>query len=288
MRRVALEHTASKHLWSMSMKTPPNPFKQALQQKTPQVGLWLSLVNPDAAEIAGLAGFDWLVVDGEHAPYDLQSIKTQLQVLAAYPNSHPVVRVPVGDTALIKQFLDVGVRNLLVPMVDTPEQAAQLVQACRYPQADGQGGVRGMAGARASRWGHFEDYFTAANAHICLIVQVESLQALQNLDAIAATPGVDGVFLGPADLSAAMGWVGQPAHPKVQAAIEDGIQRILKAGKAAGVIATDEALARRYLACGASFVAVGVDALLLMRASRDLAARFKGAVSASNGSGGSY
>jgi 4-hydroxy-2-oxoheptanedioate aldolase len=271
----------------MFMKTPHNPFKQALQQRTPQVGLWLSLVHPDAAEIAGLAGFDWLVIDGEHAPCDLQSIKTHLQVLAAYPDSHPVVRVPVGETALIKQYLDVGVTNLLVPMVDTPEQAAQLVQACRYPQADGQGGIRGMAGARANRWGHFEDYFTAANAQICLIVQVESLQALHHLDAIAATPGVDGVFLGPADLSAAMGWVGQPAHPKVQAAIEDGIARILKAGKAAGVIATDEALARHYLACGASFVAVGVDAMLLMRASRDLAQRFKGK-STTLGGGGSY
>ena len=272
----------------MLMKTPHNPFKQALQQRTPQVGLWLSLVHSDAAEIAGLAGFDWLVVDGEHAPYDLQSIKTQLQVLAAYPDSHPVVRVPVGETALIKQYLDVGVTNLLVPMVDTPEQAAQLVQACRYPQADGLGGVRGMAGARANRWGHYEDYFTAANDQICLIVQAESLQALHHLDAIAATPGVDGVFLGPADLSAAMGWVGQPAHPKVQAAIEDGIARVVKAGKSAGVIATDEALARHYLACGASFVAVGVDAMLLMRASRDLAQRFKGAASDANGSGGSY
>lgn len=285
MLHVALEPTLETIHSVMLMKTPRNLFKQALQQRTTQVGLWLSLVHPDAAEIAGLAGFNWLVIDGEHAPWDLQSIKTQLQVLAAYPDSHPVVRVPVGETTLIKQYLDLGVTNVLVPMVDTPEQAAQLVRDCHYPQADGQGGVRGMAGARANRWGHFEDYFTAANAQICLIVQAESLQALHHLDAIAATPGVDGVFLGPADLSAAMGWVGQPAHPKVQAAIEDGIARILKAGKAAGVIATDEALARHYLACGASFVAVGVDAMLLMRASRDLAARFHGAASDNRGSG---
>ncbi len=271
-----------------AMKTPINRFKQALQHTKPQIGLWLNLIHPDAAEICGLAGFDWLVVDGEHAPHDLQSIKAQLQVLAAYPDSHPVARLPVGETALIKQYLDLGVTTLLVPMVDTPEQAAQLVQACRYPQADGQGGVRGMAGSRASRWGHYEDYFTAANAQVCLLVQVETFQALHNLDAIAATPGVDGVFIGPADLSAAMGLVGQPAHPTVQAAIEDGIARIVKAGKAAGVIATDEALARHYLACGATFVAVGVDAMLLMRASRDLAARFKGAAPASKGSGGSY
>ena len=270
------------------MKTPHNPFKQALQQRTPQVGLWLSLVHPDAAEISGLAGFDWLVIDGEHAPFDLQSIKTQLQVLAAYPTSQPVVRVPVGETALIKPYLDVGVTNLLVPMVDTPAQAAQLVQACRYPQADGQGGVRGLAGARASRWGYFEDYFSAANEQVCLLVQAETLQAMHNLDAIAATPGVDGVFIGPADLSAAMGHIGQFDHPAVKAAIEDGIERILKAGKAAGVIATDEALARHYLACGASFVAVGLDAQLLTRSSRDLAVRFKSAAAPATRQGGSY
>ena len=270
------------------MKTPLNRFKQALQQDTPQIGLWLGLTHTDATEICALAGFDWLVLDGEHAPYDLPSLKSALQVLAAYPNSHPVARVPVGDTVLIKQYLDLGVSNLLVPMVDTPAQAAQLVQACRYPQADGHGGVRGMAGARASRWGHHEDYFTAANDQVCLLVQAESLLAMHNLDAIAATPGVDGVFMGPADLSAAMGHIGQPSHPEVKAAIEDGIQRILKAGKAPGVIATDEALAQHYVACGARFVAVGVDAMLLMRASRDLAARFKGKTALSKGTGGSY
>ena len=270
------------------MKTPLNRFKQALQQDTPQIGLWLNLVHPDAAEICGLAGFDWLVVDGEHAPHDLPSIKAQLQVLAAYPDSQPVARLPVGETALIKQYLDLGVQNLLIPMVDTPAQAAQLVQACRYPQADGHGGVRGMAGARASRWGHFEDYFTAANDQVCLLVQAETLLAMHNLDAIAATPGVDGVFIGPADLSAAMGHIGQPSHPDVKAAIEDGIQRILKAGKAPGVIATDEALAQHYMDCGARFVAVGLDTQLLMRGSRDLAARFKGNTGLSKGTGGSY
>jgi len=258
------------------MKTPLNRFKQALQQGQAQIGFWMSLAHAEAAEICALAGFDWLVVDGEHATQDLRSIQTQLQILNAYPHSHAVVRPPVGDTALIKQYLDLGTTTLLVPMVDTPAQAAQLVQACRYPQADGQGGVRGMAGARASRWGHLEDYYTAANAQICLLVQVETLLGLANLDAIASTPGVDGVFLGPADLSAAMGHVGQPSHPAVKAAIEDGIQRILKAGKAPGVIATEPALAQHYLDCGALFVAVGVDAQVLMRQSRDLAGLFKG------------
>jgi 4-hydroxy-2-oxoheptanedioate aldolase len=186
----------------------------------------------------------------------------------------------VGDTALIKQYLDLGATNLLVPMVDTPAQAAQLVQACRYPQADGQGGVRGMAGGRASRWGHYTDYFQRANQEVCLLVQVESLEALKNLDAIAATPGVDGVFIGPADLSASMGHVGNAAHPEVQAAIADAIARILKAGKAPGILTPDRQLAAQYLRLGALFVAVGLDTQILMRQTTDLAAHFKSALPA--------
>lgn len=265
------------------MKTPVNPFKQALQQQRRQIGCWLSLTHTDAAEICALAGFDWLVIDGEHGPNDLQTIRAQLQTLAAYPDSHPVTRMPVGETALVKQYLDLGVTNLLVPMVDTPEQAAQLVQACRYPQADGQGGVRGMAGSRASRWGHWEDHVHAANEQVCLIVQVESRLGLSHLDAIAATRGVDAVFMGPADLSASLGLVGQPSHPEVVAVIDEAIARIAKAGKAPGVIATSTELAMHYLAVGAVFVAVGIDAQILMRGTRDLAAQFNAsAVSAAS------
>ncbi|MFM7024637.1 MAG: 4-hydroxy-2-oxoheptanedioate aldolase [Limnohabitans sp.] len=262
------------------MHTPTNTFKQALRERRPQIGLWMGLANAYTAEICALAGFDWLVVDGEHAPNDLRSIQAQLQTLAAYPTSHPVARVPVGDIALIKQYLDLGAQNILVPMVDTAAQAAQLVQAMRYPQYDGQGGIRGMAGARASRWGHYPDYFKRANQEVCLLVQVESREALKNLDAIAATPGVDGVFIGPADLSASMGHVGNAAHPEVQAAIEDAITRILKAGKAPGILTPDEKLARHYLSLGAVFVAVGLDTQILMRQTTDLAARFKAEVSA--------
>ncbi len=257
------------------MNTPVNLFKQALHNKKPQIGLWMGLASAYTAEICALAGFDWLVIDGEHAPNDLRSIQAQLQTLAAYPGSHPVCRVPVGETALIKQYLDLGAQNILVPMVDTPEQAAQLVQAMRYPQNDGQGGVRGMAGARASRWGHYPDYFQRANQEVCLLVQVESRQALQNLDAIAATPGVDGVFIGPADLSASMGHVGNAAHPEVQAAIEGAIARILQAGKAPGILAPDRQLAAHYLELGALFVAVGLDTQILMRHTTDLVAHFK-------------
>lgn len=262
------------------MHTPHNLFKQALKDKRPQIGLWMGLASDYSAEICALAGFDWLVIDGEHAPNDLGSILAQLKTLAAYPGSHAVARVPVGETALIKQYLDLGAQNILVPMVDTPEQAAQLVRAMRYPQNDGQGGVRGMAGARASRWGHYTDYHQRANEEVCLLVQAETVQALKNLDAIAATPGVDGVFIGPADLSAAMGHVGNPGHPEVQAVIEDAIARILKVGKAPGILTADRALAERYLQLGAVFVAVGLDTQILVRQTSDLAAHFKASVQA--------
>ena len=262
------------------MHTPSNFFKQALRERRPQIGLWMGLASDYTAEICALAGFDWLVIDGEHAPNNLSSILAQLKTLAAYPGSHAVARVPVGDTALIKQYLDLGAENILVPMVETAEQAAQLVQAMRYPQDDGQGGVRGMAGARASRWGHYTDYFKRANEEVCLLVQVESREALKNLDAIAVTPGVDGVFIGPADLSASMGHVGHAAHPEVQAAIEDAIARILQAGKAPGILTPDRQLAAHYLQLGAVFVAVGLDTQILMRQTTELAAHFKAEVTA--------
>ena len=257
------------------MQTPTNTFKQALTERRQQIGFWLGLAHAYSAEICAGAGFDWLLIDGEHAPNGLQDILAQAQAIAGTPGCHAIARVPVGDTVLIKQYLDLGVQTLLVPMVDTAEQAAQLVRACRYPQDDGQGGVRGMAGARASRWGRFPNYAKEANAQVCLLVQAETRESLQQLDAIAATPGVDGVFIGPADLSASLGHVGNPGHPAVQAAIEDAIRRILRAGKAPGILTTDETQARHYLALGAVFVAVGLDTQILARQTSALAARFK-------------
>ena len=254
------------------MQTPANPFKKALQQRQAQIGLWLNLANPYSTEICAGAGFDWLLVDGEHSPNDLRSILAQLHVIAGYPGSHPVARIPVGDTALIKQYLDLGLQSLLVPMVDTPEQARALVQACRYPPD----GVRGMAGTRAARWGRYPNYAKEANAQICLLVQTETRLALTNLDAILATEGIDGVFIGPADLSASLGHVGNPGHPEVQHAIEDAIARITRAGKAAGILTADTTLSRRYLELGATFVAVGLDTQLLVRATSALVAQFKG------------
>ncbi|OGB00472.1 MAG: 2,4-dihydroxyhept-2-ene-1,7-dioic acid aldolase [Burkholderiales bacterium RIFCSPHIGHO2_12_FULL_61_11] len=261
------------------MKLPLNSFKKALADGQAQIGLWLGLADPYSAELCAGAGFDWLLIDGEHSPNDLRSILGQLQAIAPYA-SHPIARVPVGHghigTTLIKQYLDLGVQTLLVPMVDTAQQAADLVRAMRYPPQ----GIRGMAGARASRWGRQPDYVHEANAQVCLLVQAETQTALDQLEAIAATEGVDGVFIGPADLSASLGHVGNPDHPEVQAAIADAIARIVKAGKAAGILTSDEAQARHYLGLGATFVAVGLDTQLLVRATSTLAASFKDAVPA--------
>ena len=263
------------------MNTPLNPFKQAMADGQAQIGLWLGLADAYSAEIIAGTGYDWLLVDGEHAPNDVRSILYQLQAIASATSAlppdarapHAIARVPVGHTALIKQYLDIGAQTLLVPMVDTAEQAQQLVRATRYAPE----GVRGMGSAlaRSSRWQAYPQYVHEANQQVCLLVQAETVEAMANLDAIAATPGVDGVFIGPADLSASMGHRGNPGHPDVQAAIHDGITRILRAGKAPGILATTESQARQWLAAGALFVAVGVDTMLLASAAQDLLARFR-------------
>lgn len=256
------------------MDMPINRFKQHLNNGQTQIGLWLGLADAYCAELAANAGFDWLLIDGEHAPNDLPGMLGQLQAIAPYA-SQAIIRPAVGDTALIKQVLDIGVQTLLVPMVESAEQARQLVRAIHYPPQ----GVRGVGSAlaRASRWNSIADYLDQADAQMCLLVQIESREGLANLDAIAAVEGVDGVFIGPADLSASMGHRGKPGHPEVQAAIEDAIVRIQQAGKAAGILSADESLARRYIELGAAFVAVGVDTSVLMRGLQTLAATFKDA-----------
>ncbi|MBL0421344.1 2-dehydro-3-deoxyglucarate aldolase [Ramlibacter sp. AW1] len=262
------------------MQTLVNPFKAALAAKRPQIGLWLGLANAYTAEICAGAGFDWLLVDGEHSPNDLQTLLGQAQAIAGYPTTHAVARVPVGHghagQALIKQYLDIGYQTLLVPMVETPEQAAAIVRCARYPGD----GLRGMAGARASRWGRMPRYAQEANAQVCMLLQIESQAGLDHLDAIAALDGVDGVFIGPTDLAASLGHGGNAGHPAVQEAVEDAIGRIGRSGKAAGILTADEALARRYLSLGATFVAVGLDTNLLARSTSALAARFKSDVPA--------
>jgi len=255
------------------MPAPENTFKSALRRGQAQIGLWQALASPYSAELCAGAGFDWLLLDGEHAPNDVRSLLSQLQALAAYP-VQTIVRPPVGDTVLIKQYLDIGVTNILVPMVETAEQAQALVRAVRYPPA----GVRGVGAglARVSRFGRITDYTANADDEICLLVQVENVTGLHNLDAIAAVDGVDGVFIGPADLAASMGLRGQPRHPDVVAAVEAAIKTIRQRGKAPGTLMGDEAEARRLLDLGYQFMAIGADVTLLAKATSDLAARFIG------------
>jgi 4-hydroxy-2-oxoheptanedioate aldolase len=255
----------------MQIKT--NTFKAVLKSgERAQIGLWLGLVDPICAEICAGAGFDWLLIDGEHAPNDVRSILAQLQAVAPYP-AHPIVRPVSGDVQLIKQLLDIGAQTLLVPMVESAEQAKLLVASMRYPPA----GIRGVGAAlaRVSQWNRVANYLHEANDQMCLLVQVETRLGLENLDAIAAVEGVDGVFIGPSDLSAALGHLGKPGHADVQQAIEDAIRRIRASGRAAGILTTDEAQARRYLSLGCTFVAVGLDGNLLMKATEELARKFQ-------------
>jgi 4-hydroxy-2-oxoheptanedioate aldolase len=267
----------------MSEEILVNPFKSALRKGETQIGLWLAMADSYSAEICAGSGFDWLLLDGEHSPLDLRTMLAQLQSVAPYP-AHAVVRPPTGDPVLIKQMLDIGAQSLLIPMVETPEQAELLVRATRYAPHGFRGVGAGIA--RAARWGRVAHYLDQADDQVCLLLQVETRTGLDNLERIASVDGVDGVFLGAADLSASLGHIGQLRHPEVVAAMEKAIRCIIAKGKAAGLLATDEATASAYLALGARFVAVGVDVLLLVQATQMLARRFKpGATAAAPPSG---
>ena len=255
------------------MPAPINPFKTALRAGKTVFGCWLGLADTFSAELMGTAGFDWLVIDGEHAPNDLRSILAQLQVLEASP-SHAIVRVPTGETYLMKQVLDAGAQTVLVPMVDSADQARQLVRDVTYPP-HGDRGV-GYALTRVSAFAQIADYGTTADEQVCLLVQVESLKGLAALDAILAIDGIDGVFIGPADLAADMGHMGNSLHPDVQNKIMDALRRIAAAGKAPGILSTDDAMTQNALKAGARFVAVGADSLLLGQAARRLADKWVG------------
>lgn len=249
------------------MQTPHNPFRQALKAGQQQYGFWLGLCNPLSAELLAYTGYDWLLIDGEHAPNDLRTILAQLQAISGTP-SHPVVRLVDHDTAKIKQYLDIGAQSLLIPMVETANQAEALAQAISYPPK----GIRGVgtALARAAYWNQADDYFSAVDNELCLLIQVESVTALDNLDEILTVERIDGVFIGPADLAASMGYLGQPAHPEVKAAIEGAINKIRAAGKAAGTLATSHPVARHYEQAGVQFVALGVDTLMLAQQAQRL------------------
>ncbi|WP_174522123.1 aldolase/citrate lyase family protein [Arthrobacter luteolus] len=251
---------------------PHTPFKADLVPgNRARVGMWACTGNPLVTEICAGSGLDWLLIDGEHSINSLESISVQLQVAAGYP-IQPVVRLPVNDQVLIKQYLDLGAQNLLVPMVDTAEQAAAAVAAVRYPPH----GIRGVGSAlaRASRWNRIDNYLGRAGETVTLLVQVETAAAVANMAEIAATDGVDGVFIGPSDLAASMGHLGQQDHPEVVAAVEQCIRTAKELGVPVGVNAFAEATARRYLDAGVDFILVGADVALLARASEALAARY--------------
>lgn len=253
------------------MELPQNAFKRALARGEPQIGLWSSLSSNYTVEVIAGAGFDWILLDSEHSPADIENLLSQLQAAAAY-RSHPVVRVPWNDMVTIKRVLDIGAQSLLVPYVQNADEARSAVAHTRYPPA----GVRGVAGTtRATRFGRIRDYAKRAHEEICVLVQVETQPALANIEAICAVEGVDGVFIGPADLHASLGHTGEIANPKVKPLIDDAIRRIRKAGSAPGILTPNEADARQWLECGALFVAVGADVGILARGAEALAAKFK-------------
>jgi 4-hydroxy-2-oxoheptanedioate aldolase len=239
----------------------------------PLYGMWVNSASPLVAEICAGSGLDWVLIDAEHGPNDVPTVLAQLQAVAAYPVT-PVVRPALGDPALIKQYLDAGAQNLLVPMCDTPEHATDLVRAVRYPPR----GVRGVGSSlsRAARWNRVDGYLANADDTISLTVQIESATAVANVERIVGVDGVDAIFLGPSDLAASMGLLGQQEHPDVVAAVEHCLGVAHAAGKGAGVNAFVPATADRYVAAGASFVCVGADVTLLARGSEALTERFIG------------
>jgi 4-hydroxy-2-oxoheptanedioate aldolase len=254
------------------MDMSKNIFKQRLQKGQRQIGLFVGLGSPYSMEVLATAGFDWLLIDAEHSPNTPASVLPQLQAAASY-SAQLVVRPVNHDAALIKQYLDIGAQTLLAPLVDSAAEATALVSAMRYPPR----GIRGVGGslARAARWNGIKDYAKQADAEMCLIVQIETRQGLENLDAILAVEGVDAAFIGPADLAASLGHLGDSGHSEVRAAIEDALRRISASGKPAGVFVTDPVLAQHYFSCGASFIAVGGDTTLLRNAAVTLAASFR-------------
>ncbi len=253
------------------MNLPVNTFKRAIKAGQQQIGLWSSLSSHLSVEVLAGSGFDWLLLDTEHAPNNLPMVFSQLQA-AQGGTAHPIVRPPWNDPVVIKGYLDAGVQTFLIPYVQTEEEARLAVAATRYPPR----GIRGFAAAsRASRYGRIKDYHARCEEELCVLVQIETRLALRNLEAIAGVDGVDGIFIGPGDLSADMGYLGQLRHPDVVAAIDDAIRRIRACGNAPGVLTGDEALARHFIEQGCLFTAVGADISILARESERLAAKFK-------------
>jgi 4-hydroxy-2-oxoheptanedioate aldolase len=253
------------------MDMPRNAFKHAIAQGQLQIGLWCSLCSPVATEIVSHSGFDWLLLDTEHSPNDVPDILIQLQAAQAGTASC-IVRPAWNDMVLIKRYLDIGAQTLLLPFVQTPEEAKRAVEWTRYPPK----GVRGITGSgRASRYGRVKDYLKNASSEICTLVQVETREALAQIEAIASVEGIDGVFIGPNDLSASFGHIGNWGHPEVQAALEDAVKRLKKIGKPAGILTPNVEEAKKFISWGYTFVAVGADVGLLAKNADALAKTFK-------------
>lgn len=250
---------------------PRNAFKAGLMQGRSQIGLWSAIPDAFVAEALAGSGFDWILLDTEHSPSDVLTVLPQLQALAPYDVS-PVVRPATNDPVLIKRFLDIGAQTLLIPYVQTAAEAKAAVEATRYPPR----GIRGVSAlTRATRFGRVAVYAEAAESELCLLVQVETREALDRLEEIAAVEGVDGVFVGPADLAASLGFAGKPGHPEVVRAVEDAIRRITAAGKPAGILTPDNAFAKRCIGLGTTFTAVGVDIGILARQTEALVGEFR-------------
>lgn len=265
------------------MPAPENVLKQKLASGQQQIGCWLGTGEPYVAEMAATCGFDVLVIDAEHAPVDLGSLMGQLKALEHSPSA-PLVRLTADHAHLVKQALDLGAQSLMIPMIESAEQAAAMVRAVRYPPR----GVRGVGAGmgRASRFSTVADYLATAEEQICLMLQVESRSGLDALDDILAVEGIDLIFVGPADLSASLGYSDEPYHPRFRAVVEDVLVRIRAAGRAAGILETREDYARKYLSMGVEFVATAVDVMLYTDAMRRAAARYTGTVETPSAPGG--
>ncbi len=255
------------------MQNPKNRFKEALHAGKRQLGIWNTIGGHAVPELLGGAGFDWVLVDCEHSAVETIDVLPALQAIGQHPETAALVRPAANDPTLFKRILDMGAQTLLVPYVQTAHEAAAAVSAMRY----GPQGMRGMAGmTRATRYGKVDNYFATASDELCLVVQIETIEGLENLEAIAQTDGVDAVFIGPADLSASMGFPGQMTHPQVDAAICDAIRRLVDIGVPVGIMALVPDTAQRYMDKGASFVAVAVDLSLLANAAGKIRDHFDG------------
>ncbi len=250
-----------------------NRFKNQIKKGHFQFGIWNGLPHSYAAEICAGAGFDFVVIDAEHAPFDVPQIVIQLQAMSRYPDCSPIVRIPNDDPVIMKRLMDAGVQTFIIPMIESAEQAHNMVEAINYPPK-GYRGV-GTALARAAQWNRVDNYFKLANDEMCLITQIESIKGVEALEYILKIDGVDIVFIGPADLAGSMGYLGQPGHPDVVEKVIYCLSEIIKSGKTAGILTSDDSLIEQYKNIGVKMIGVGLDTILLAKATKTLAENFK-------------